>query len=382
MTEEIQKQGYKIIESQTDLENLVDVIKGEKSIAVDLEADSMYNFREKVCLIQIATQNCISVIDPLKVQDLSLLTPIFSNPNIKKIFHGADYDVRSLYRDYRFEINNLFDTELACRFLGIKETGLNTVLKNRFNVEIDKRFQKKDWSRRPLPEEMVDYAARDVIYLEALSQVLEEELIQKGRFSWVTEECEHLSKVRHVPNGYPLFLKFRGAGRLDRESLGVLETLLRLRIRIARRKNMPVFKIISNGSLMTLAKRRPLSVAALMELHALSPKQINMYGKALMKSISKASKLPYCNLPLYPRKKPPILKPTVPARIKALKSWRDERAEELDIDPSMLFNKAMLTAIAAKKPKTMQMFENVKNMRNWQKDEFGEEIIEVLGKVK
>ena len=149
---------YQVIDTAANLEEIARSLEKEKIVAVDLEADSMFHYKEKVCLIQIATEKIFVVIDSLAIKDLSPLKPIFSNPNIKKIFHGADYDVRSLYRDFKIKINNLFDTELACRFLGIKETGLKAVLKIFFNVDIDKKYQKKDWSKRPLPKEMMAYA--------------------------------------------------------------------------------------------------------------------------------------------------------------------------------------------------------------------------------
>ena len=141
-----------IIDKTIDLEKMARSLEKETSVAVDLEADSMYHYQEKVCLVQIATEKISVVIDPLAIKDLSPLKPFFSNPDIQKIFHGADYDIRSLYRDFDIKINNLFDTELACRFLGIKETGLQAVLKMFFNVNVDKKYQKKDWSKRPLPE--------------------------------------------------------------------------------------------------------------------------------------------------------------------------------------------------------------------------------------
>ena len=150
---------YKIIDSGSQLADLADKLKNETAIGVDVEADSMYHFKEKVCLIQMATANINVVIDPLMVKDLSALKPVFKSKNIQKIFHGADYDVRSLYRDFNISINNLFDTELASRFMGFPETGLEAVLKKRFSISLDKRFQRKDWSRRPLPREMFDYAA-------------------------------------------------------------------------------------------------------------------------------------------------------------------------------------------------------------------------------
>jgi ribonuclease D len=172
--------GYKIIDSGGQLADLVDKLKNETAIGVDVEADSMYHFKEKVCLIQMATAHINVVIDPLMVKDLSALKPVFKTKNIKKIFHGADYDVRSLYRDFKISINNLFDTELASRFMGLPETGLEAVLKKRFAIRLDKKFQRKDWSKRPLPREMMDYAAKDARYLLPLSQDLTAELKDKG----------------------------------------------------------------------------------------------------------------------------------------------------------------------------------------------------------
>jgi len=120
-----------------DLKKALKSIETEKRVGFDLEADSMYHFSEKVCLLQVASKNTAFVIDTLKLRDLSLLKPLFLRNDVIKIFHGADYDVRSLFRDFGIEIKNLFDTELASRFLGIKETGLEAVLKGRFNVKQD-----------------------------------------------------------------------------------------------------------------------------------------------------------------------------------------------------------------------------------------------------
>ena len=115
---------YDIIDTPSDLETLAAALEQEPLLGIDLEADSMYHFQEKVCLIQLATAQRNVIIDTIAIRDLSPLKPVFRNPDIRKVFHGADYDVRSLYRDFEIRINALFDTQLACRFLGFKETGL------------------------------------------------------------------------------------------------------------------------------------------------------------------------------------------------------------------------------------------------------------------
>jgi len=379
MTDRNTKFNFKIIETEKNLKEMVPELEKSDAVSVDLEADSMFNFREKVCLIQMATCDTALIIDTLKIGDLSPLKTVFLNKGIQKIFHGADYDIRSLFRDFGIEVNNLFDTELACRFLGIHETGLNSVLKERFHVEVDKRFQRKDWSIRPLPREMVEYAARDVVYLEPLARILQEELRGKGRLDWVVEECDLLSEVRSADseNG-PLFIKFKGAGRLDPRSLAVLEELLKFRLKAAEKKNKPVFKIVSNSSLLVVSKEKPATHDRLQGIRAFSQKQIHMYGDGIIAAVNRGLNIPEKKLPVYPRRRLPVLKPEIPGRVRAIKKWRDGVAEELKINPAMLFNRALMTAIAVQKPADMKHLEKVEGIRNWQRKGFGKKIIEIL----
>jgi len=370
-----------IIDAAADLEEIARSLEKENAVAVDLEADSMYHYKEKVCLIQIATEKTSVVIDPLALKNLAPLNPIFSNPDIKKIFHGADYDVRSLYRDFKIRINNLFDTELACRYLGIKETGLQAVLKMFFNVNVDKKYQKKDWSKRPLPKEMMAYASKDVIYLLPLARMLIHRLKKIDRMTWVLEECEDLSKVRPVSsNESPLFMKFKGAGRLKSRSLAMLEALLQFRKRVAEKKDKPFFKIIGNESILKIATARPVTLRRLKNIKALSNRQISMYGSDLIKVVAKALEIPESELPVFPSPKSPVLPNGAPAKIKALKFWRASKANALGIDPGILCNNALITAIAVKNPGDSKSLETVEEMKNWQKQAFGGEIIRVLKK--
>jgi len=370
---------YQMIDTAAELEKAVGTLEKEKVIAVDLEADSMYHFKEKVCLIQLATEKISVVVDPLQIDDLSPLSPLFSNPDIQKIFHGADYDVRSLYRDFKIKINNLFDTELACRFLGIKETGLKAVLKAFFEITIDKKYQKKDWSKRPLPKEMVEYASKDVIYLLPLAKILIDKLEEIDRRSWVLEECHNLSKVRSIlSDEEPLFLKFKGAGRLKSRGLAVLEALLQYRKTVAEKKDRPLFKIIGNDSILKIATARPATLRRLKGLKALSGRQISMYGNDLIQVVAGALKITENELPVYPRKKASPIPSEVFERIKVLKSWRDSKAVALNMDSGMVCNNALITAIALKNPEDKKSMGTIKEMKKWQKTAFGREIITVL----
>lgn len=370
--------GFQIINTDSELENMTKALEKEEKIAFDLEADSMYHFKERVCLLQIASKKTSAVIDPLQIKDLSLLKPIFANQNIKKISHGSDYDVRSLYRDFGIEINNLFDTQIACKFLGIKKISLEAVLRKKFNVKLDKKYQKKDWSKRPLPVEMIEYAAKDAIYLVPLAKILEDELKKKGRLSWVYEECAYLSKVRANPtNNKPLHSTFKGAGQLDGKALAILEALLQLRLKIAKNKDKPLFKIFSNNSLIKIATMAPVELWHLKQIKVLSNKQINMHGVALIETIANTN-MSKNTIPVYQHKKISFKEPSDPIRINALKTCRDFKARELEIEPTLLCNKMLMTWLSAYNPLNIHSLEKIKEMKNWQKEAFGEDVVNVL----
>ena len=371
--------SYRFIRTPAELERFVGRISREKILAVDLEADSMFHYQEKVCLLQMAGNSENVVIDPLEVSDLSPLAPVFKNKAVCKVFHGSDYDVRSLYRDFSIEINNLFDTQLASMFMGERETSLGAVVSNRFGIQLDKRFQKKDWSQRPLPEGMIEYAASDVYHLIPLARMLMDELEQKGRLAWVKEECDYLSEVRPVENGNdPLFLRFRGAGRLPRRNLAVLEGLLQYRRELAAKKDRPLFKVFSNTALLKIATEMADSPQAMEAARCLSAKQIRIYGKPLSSIVKKTNALDEKDLPTYPRKRRPSVSPKVPERVKAIKAWRDRLAERMGLDSALLFNKALMTAIAVKKPADIQGLRTVEGIRNWQMKAFGEALLTIL----
>ena len=371
----------RLVDSASDLEAFARQAARADRVAVDLEADSMFHYREKVCLVQMAANGDTVVIDPLKVPDLSPLKPVFSDEHILKVFHGADYDIRSLYRDFGITINNLFDTQLACMYLGHPATSLESVVAQRFGVELDKKYQKKDWSQRPLPKEMVAYAASDVIYLIPLAEALMAELAALGRLTWVQEGCLTLSRVRAPENNTnPMFLRFRGAGRLSPRQLAVLEALLHVRDALAQLKDRPLFKVLGNAVLLKIAMTMPADYEELKGLHVLTHKQLNMHGQALWTAVQGALQLPADQLPKYPRRKTPRLSPRIPNRVKALRAWRDRLASEMNLDPALLLNKAMLRELAELNPRSLSDLDQVPNLCQWQARAFGEQIISVLKK--
>lgn len=380
MNDRAQTKKINYIDHYDALESAAEALREAEAVGVDLEADSMFHFTEKVCLLQMASPTDCYIVDPLSLPDLVPLAPVFADPEITKIFHGADYDIRSLYRDFGITVNNLFDTEQACRFLGYSATSLDAALSKHFGITLDKKYQKKDWSVRPLPEEMINYAANDVLYLIRLHKVLRDRLIRKNRLEWAMEACREMAGVRpEVPdNDRPLFVRCKGAGGLEPRSLAVLESLLQYRREVARTKDRPPFKVMRDADLMTLAVKKPRTLISLKRTKALSPRQIQMYGEKLVECINSALEIPAESLPEYPKNRKPRMPESAMRRLKTLKEWRTASAEALEIDPALLLNKNALHSLARKNPDHMAALNDIEGLKDWQKDLFGSEILKTL----
>lgn len=367
-----------ILTTTTEVVDFAAELAGHETIAVDLEADSMHNYQEKVCLLQFTTAQRTVLIDPLAIPDLDPLKPIFANPAQRKIFHAADYDIRSLGRDFDITVSGLFDTMISCQFLGEERFGLADVLKKYYGVELNKRFQRADWSLRPLSDEMIRYAAEDTRYLHDLAQLLENKLVEKGRVEWVKEECELLEQVRFSSQQGPLFLRFKGAGTLKPRQLAALENMLAWRDDEARRRNIPHYKVLGNKPLLELARLLPEGRNQLEGIEGLPPRLAGRYGGIVLQQIGQALELAEEQLPSYPRSVRKEVDPAMEGRFSALKKWRTKIAAELQLDPGVLINNALLETLATHNPQDVDELAGLGLLKRWQQDVLAEGIVTTL----
>lgn len=364
-----------IVTTQQRLAQVARLIGQEREVAVDLEMDSLHHYREKVCLVQISTRSESWLIDPLALGDLSPLAGPLGDPGVVIVMHGADYDVRSLHRDYGIEITNLFDTMIASRFLGLREFGLAALLKARFGIELNKKYQKADWSRRPLSPEMCDYAMADTATLLPLYDQLREELEQLGRVDWLEEECRLVCQARVSEREGPLFLSCKGAGKLKSRSLAALEGLLQLRDSQARQLDRPPFKVLSSETLMELAEKLPRTLADVACVKGMTPGQVNRYGEAVLAAVAAALALPERELPQYPRQRREEPGDGVRERLKRLKQWRQDFSSTLGLEPGVVAPNWLLEGVAEAGPSTAAGLDAIIGMREWQKRLVGADLL-------
>jgi len=347
-------------------------------IAVDLEADSMHHYQEKVCLLQFTAGGRTLLVDPLDGADLSSLQPVMANPGIRKLFHAADYDIRCLARDFSIQINGLFDTMISSQFLGEEKFGLADVLGKYFGLEVDKKYQRADWTIRPISPEMIRYAAGDTRYLADLVVILEEKLDNLGRRDWVAEEFALLEKARFAETNGTLCLRVKGAGKLTRRQLGLLEELLQWRNNEARRRDLPHFKVLGTASLLHLATQPPSSIRGLVAIEGISPRLVERYGKPLMQAVELGLALDEAELPTFPRVERREKDPAADKRFLQLKDWRKKTAAQLTLDPGVLINNATLEQVARANPQGIVELEGLGAVKNWQLRELGAGMLQAL----
>jgi ribonuclease D len=373
---------YELIETRADLDALAHELLSEKVIAVDTEADSFYHYFDKTCLVQIGTRKQIFLIDPLALggpAELSPLGPVFASPDIRKIFHAAEYDIFVLKRDCSFQFANLFDTMISAQLLGYPSVGLSRIAARHFDVNLPKDEQRSDWSRRPLTQQQLSYAAADVLYLLPLAERLWRELKDAKRQSWAQEEFEALCRRRWPDREFDElgYLRIKGARKLDPKALSVLRELYLVRDRRAREMDRPPFKVLGNRTLIEIAERRPKKLSELAEIKGFTELLLRRLGRAVLDAVRDGRKDEHGPLPKPPPSGRRRMDRHADRRLIALKRWRAERAQQLALDPGVLCPNSALEAIAWRAPSTASDLEGMPEVKGWFVREFGVEVVAV-----
>jgi ribonuclease D len=243
----------KLIDTQEQLQEAVDLLRHNRDLALDLEFDqNRFSYGFNLCLIQIADENGVCyIIDPFTIPNLQPLFELFENSAITKIIHHSNNDILLLDK-MGCRIKGVMDTDVAAKVLNYERSSLATVLKEEFNIEIDKSQQSSNWNKRPLTEAQLQYAAIDVIYLHRIKAKLLEEVEQLGRLHWLHEENALLESLTYSEPENP-HLKLRNANRLNYYQQYILKILFGFREQMGKQFNKPAPFVISNDALVELA---------------------------------------------------------------------------------------------------------------------------------
>ena len=354
---------------------MVNDIAAQPRVAVDTESNSLHAFREQVCLLQFSTPRADYLVDPLVLDDLSLLAPIFSNSKIEKIFHAAEYDLTCMRRDFHFTFASLFDTMHAARILGYPAVGLDKLLGDKFGVKIDKRHQKADWAARPLSKEQIHYARLDTHYLFDLRDTLEAELREMERLKFAMEDFHRACLVddaKQRVNGES-WERFSARKDLSLRELTVIAQLCKWRDKEAERLDRPSYKVVMDEVFITLAKQPP---EAKVDLSAagLSEKQIRLWGDMILGAVKAGVAAPLVERRQAERKNDAVLR-----RLEKLKVWRKKLAVELNVESDIILPKPYLGILSQMPPKDLAELGMLMKDSPARFEKFGPQILKTLG---
>jgi ribonuclease D len=372
----VQLPPHHLITTITAWQECLAALRDEPRIALDLEANSMYAYRERVCLIQISTPAQDYIVDPVARLDLGGLGEVLGETAVEKIFHAAEYDLILLKREYEWEVNNLFDTMWAARILGYKQYGLANLLEHLYGLKLDKQYQKSNWCKRPLSPQQLTYAQHDTHHLFRLRDHLAAELTAAGREAEALEIF--LDQTRVKPGNHDFdpdnFWSIHGVHELSGKQRAILKAVNIFRDQQARRRNQPLFKVFSDRTMLELAQHAPENLEELRRIYGMSGGQIQRYGNQILRVIRESKSDPIPHQPQRPTRPPDA----VLNRYEKLHTWRKQYAQQRGVESDVILSRETLWAIARQNPGSATELAQLDEMSEWRCQAYGNDILKLL----
>jgi ribonuclease D len=362
-----------------EVDRFLSEISNVKELALDTEGASFHRFLDRIYLLQISTREESAIIDPLPIGSPAKLGQLLESKSVEVVFHDADYDLRLLHQDYGWHVTNIFDTRVASQLLGIKSFGLAALLEQYFQVKLDKKHQRADWSMRPLTADMLAYAAEDTRYLLQLKDLMKGELKNRGRMHWAEEEFARLEGTRwDAEDSMEGFLRIKGARDLSRRELAVLREVANWRNTVAAQLDRATFRVMGNEVLLEIARRAPKSTSELGAIKGMPKGMMDRAGAEIVAAIGRGMSAPEADLPKFPKGQRWNKDRDFDDKVNRLKAVRDAAATRLGLDPGVLCSRERLENVARSGAKTVEDLVAVPDLRRWQIEEMGEGFVRAL----
>ena len=346
--------NYSYITDQRTLHTACEEIKKSNEVAFDIECENnLHHYGSYISLIQASTRSRNYILDVLELKDIHPFLNILENPNIQKVLHDVSFDLRILEHQFKCQPKNIFDTQVAALFLGKKELGLGPLLSHYFGMKKESKFQMADWTKRPIRPDMLEYATKDTVYLLRLKDILKEELVKKGRLSWVEEEFRIIEshKFEYSEGDY---LNMKGVRQLSNSERGVLRRLFMVRDEIAKKVNRPTFYVMSNKMMLDIVHNPPKSVNEWRNMKGVHP-VVRLKAEKFFDAIEKGKKEKVMiDIPKRRR-----YTPEQQDQLRRLADIRDALSEELKLPKHIVFNKDQIQEIV--------LNHNMTCLRSWQR---------------
>jgi len=244
-----------LINTQQQLQNFLNAISGDSLLAIDTEFKRINTYYPELCLVQIATNNFVECIDILAIRDLKPLFEKLYNSNSKWVVHSARQDIEALYILSNRIPFSIFDTQIAASLLNFPlQVSYQSLTHELQNIYLEKKHTRFDWTSRPLPKDVLEYALDDVRYLLPNYRILKDKLDLENKTQWLDEETSLLLDQKlYEPNIEQICKKTKGLSKIDSRSQKQAIKLVYWRENTAQKENKPRKWIMSDEKLLDYA---------------------------------------------------------------------------------------------------------------------------------
>lgn len=363
---------YIIVDTPLNLNLLVSYLKKCQIISIDTESSGYFTYYPKVCLIQISAQSKNYILDPLKLENLQSLNTILNDPCILKIFHSAIDDIKVLKKDFQFQFQNIADTMLSSRYLGMNQNSLQGLVKHYHGIHITKDYQKSNWELRPLSEKQLEYAVIDTIYLESIWNKMKIELEEKNLLEEVESEFKFIAKdTKIVKDNEGLNLaRFPNIENFSSEERGKILKILEFREEKARKMNKAPFRILNYESIVKVLNG---SFPEESLIQALGKKE----AKELL-DILNSGNIPPIEGDEFKKREEDLLDEEKKEKLRNLKKWKDYIMKYRVIEHALLPSNKIFIEIIKSEPKNLEELQQLELISEWKVKNYGPSLLAAL----
>jgi len=257
---------------------------------IDTEFLPEGRYRPLLCLVQVIVGDEITLLDPLEGGgfDFAPLAELLADPGVEVVLHAGRQDVAILRREWRTEVTNLFDTQVAAGFAGFSaQAGYLGLLNDALKIRLSKSASFTRWDARPLTDEQLRYAREDVEHLLPLADHIQGRLRDSGRLEWAREECRAVAAVSDERDPEEVWRRLPRSGSLSARERAVARELAAWRERTAEHENKPVGTVLKDPTLVELVKRKPADTGALRDIRGVNPDVVRRRGADVVAAVAR-----------------------------------------------------------------------------------------------
>jgi ribonuclease D len=372
----IPRNNAELIATQAGLDALIGELRAAGRFAYDSEFIGELTYRPKLCVLQVASSQRVSLVDPLAGLDLSKFWELICDASIEKIVHAGAQDVEPVVRHIGREPANLFDTQIAAGFAGYSyPIALSKIVHEICGAKLGKGLTFTHWDQRPLSAMQLRYAADDVRYLPAVHDAIVKRLDALGHTNWNKQECDAMcdaSQYVFDPDTY--YLKIRGASSLTAQGMAILRELTIWRDTAAREEDVPPRAMLKDEILIEMSRHPIKTPDKFARVRGLPRPVESKYGQQIIDATLRAIESPPQQMPSSRNHEP-----TPTERFRAECTWAAAQAicAGQSIDPALVTNRGEIVELDRRLAKN-ESLDDMRLMKGWRREALGEALVDLV----